>query len=340
MRRSASFVYALGLFLASGVALGVPSAPGLAPQVAGGAPRQARSDAATPTTTTPFDVELELKRLDSEQASAESEIDAIDKELGVVEQRVIARGRAYYKHVRAGLLPAGGGFDELVDHAALVERSRLALTRDLEKSKALHARRDELEARLVQIRGQRAPLDAHRAALRQAGAMMHAADDRRAAFDRAFDSSTPPPDYVAIYGADLGPSDPGVTEPFATRYGRLSLPVVGRAEVTKIPAASGHGPGLELHGSRGGIARSVAAGRVVFSDKYEDMGPTVIVDHGEQFFTVYGNLMSTELKVGDTVRDGEAIGAMGTRYGEGGVVLYFELRQKGKAVDPAPWFGL
>jgi murein DD-endopeptidase MepM/ murein hydrolase activator NlpD len=340
MRRAASFIYAVGLTLASGAAFGVSSAPGVAPQLAGAPASPAPSPQGRAPASTPFDVEIELKRLDTEQTNAEAEIKAIDAELAIVSQRVVARGRTYYKNVHAGLLPAGGGFDQLVDHAALVERTRLALKRDLEREKALTSRRDELEAKLTQLVAARAPLDAHRQALRQAGAMVGAANDRRAAFDRAFESSTAPPDYVAIYGADLGPSDPGSNEPFGNRYGRLSLPVVGRAEVVKIEASGGHGPGIELHAGRGGIARTVAAGRVVFSDKFEDYGPTVILDHGEKFFTVYGNLMSSDLKVGDTVRDGEAIGAMGTRYGEGGVVLYFELRKNGKAVEPSPWFGL
>ncbi len=338
MRRAASFIYAVGLSLASGAAFGVSSPPGISPQIAA-APASPQSSPQSPIST-PFDVEMELKRIDAEQANAEAEVKAIDAELDIVSQRVVARGRTYYKSVHAGLLPAGGGFDQLVDHAAGVERTRLALKRDLEREKGLRKRRDELEAKLTQLVAARAPLDAHRQALRQAGAMVGAANDRRAAFDRAFESSTAPPDYVAIYGADLGPSDPGSNEPFASRYGRLSLPVVGRAEVVKVEASEGHGPGIELHAGRGGVARTVAAGRVVFSDKYEDFGPTVIVDHGEKFFTVYGNLMQSELKVGDSVRDGEAIGAMGSRYGEGGVVLYFELRKNGKAVEPSPWFGL
>ena len=70
-----------------------------------------------------------LGRFVAEVTSLQAEMAAGSAELAVVHQRVILRGRTYYKLVRAGLLPAGGGFDALVDHAAKVERTRLALER-------------------------------------------------------------------------------------------------------------------------------------------------------------------------------------------------------------------
>ena len=63
-----------------------------------------------------------------------------------------------------------------------------------------------------------------------------------------------------------------------------------------------------------------------------------IIDHGSRYFTVYGNLTATEVKISEDVVTGAALGSVVNRKGES--VLYFELREEGRPVDPSPWLGL
>lgn len=340
-----SFATAAGvlcLVVGSGVALGVPpprteaidravARSGL--QAAKGPGAQRRSV----VPSSPIEVDIALKEIDSKRLDLEEELAVLDKELPEIEGRVIARGRAYYKQIHAGLLPAGGGFDELVDHAARVERLRLALTRDLEAGKVKRRRRDEITDALAHLGAERLPLEAQKKAFDAAKTYMRQANERNNAFDRAFQSSTEPPDQVTVYGADGLKEDGAARSTFAALLGKLPFPVAGRATVVKLEASGGSGPAIELHAPKGATARAVAAGRVAAADR-DESGITIILDHGGRFFTRYGNLTDTSLSVGETVATGAAMGGVGLRRGES--VLYFELLQDGRPVPPAPWFGL
>jgi septal ring factor EnvC (AmiA/AmiB activator) len=84
--------------------------------------------------------------------------------------------------------------------------------------------------------------------------------------------------------------------------------------------------------------RAVYAGRIAFADRYGPYGRIVIVDHGDHYYTVSGNLGSSDVKVGDEVTAGERLGTVGD---EGqGAMLYFEVRHGTETVTPAPWLGL
>ncbi len=252
-------------------------------------------------------------------------------------QRILLRGRSYYKLVRAGLLPAGGGFDALVDHAAKVERTRMALERDLATEKRLLARATEIADRLTHLRAEREPLAVQREAMQRARAALAQADDRRAAFARAFESSERP-DHVAIYGAELGPGDVDARAGFKAMKGRLLLPVLGRAEVRRVSRPAGV-QGVEFATPMGTAVRSVAAGRVAFSDRYEEYGMTVLLDHGDHYYSLYASLGSVDVRVGETVAAGGRIGTVGS---EGGKppALVFEIRKNENALDAATWLGL
>jgi murein hydrolase activator len=334
MRRIVSFIGAGVVVALAGVAFGVSAPTGALDALSSARPHAAGRREPFRLPTTPMEVELALKAAATEKV----QLAGIEEELGRIEVRLLARGRTYYKHVRAGLLPAGGGFEELVDHAARVERTRLSLTRDLESAKQLRKRRGELDEGLARNASQLGPLEAQKKAFDSARSVTRLADERRVAFDRAFDSSTAPPDYVAIYGADLGPSDSSAVKGFASLKGHLPFPMAGRAEVRKLEGSMSAPAALELHAAAGASARAVAGGRVVFSDRYEGELLTVIIDHGNRYFTVYGNLTATEVKVAEDVTTGAALGSVVNRKGES--VLYFELREEGRPVDPSPWLGL
>ncbi len=329
----------LGL-LASSAASGVPSPSAPLDRYASDSRALAGQRGRQPirVPTSPIEVDIALKSLGEEQQKLEAEQSVVDKDLATVESRILARGRTYYKQVRAGLLPAGGGFQELVDYAARVERTRLSLTRDLDEAKKLRARRDEIADALVHIASDRAPLEAQKKAFDAAKTYMRQANERKAAFDRAFESSTPPPDPVAVYGADLGPADASSTGGFAALRGKLPFPITGRSEVRKIEASGASGPALELRAPSGATARAVAPGRVAFADRYEDDRITVIIDHGDRYFSLYRNLEAVEVKAGETVKAGAALGPVATQGGR--AVLYFEIQKEARTIEPGPWLGL
>lgn len=82
---------------------------------------------------------------------------------------------------------------------------------------------------------------------------------------------------------------------------------------------------------------SVASGKVVFSDWLNGYGLLLIVDHGWGFMTLYANNQTLLKHKGDLVNQDEKIatvGHSGTLKQNG---LYFEIRQRGKAVNPLEW---
>lgn len=282
-----------------------------------------------------------LDKLSAEEQALQEEADSIGPTLALVHQRMLARARAHVRHLRAGVLPAGGGFDALVDHAATVERTRLALERDRNAEADLMKRKVEVGERLTKIRALKAPLLVQREAMARASLALKQADERQAAFSRAFETSSKPPDYMAIYGSDLAGGEGSGAEAsgFKTLRGRLPMPISGRAEARRVYKAGAGGPGLELRGMAQASVRSVALGRVVFAERYEPYGLTVIVDHGDGYASVYGNLASSEVKNGDVVRPSFRLGTAGG--GESGSgALYFELRRKAEILDPGAWLGI
>ena len=285
----------------------------------------------------PNELDRKVAELAAGEATLQRELDALGPAIDVTHRRMLARGRAYYRHVRAGLLPIGGGFDALVDHAARVERTRQALERDVATESQLMTRSAEVADEISRIRVERAPLEVHREAMLRARTALVEAEERRVAFSRAFESSTRPPDYMAVYGAELGPADADTRMGFLGRKGRLPFPITGRAEVRRVRRAGG--PGLELGAASGSAVRSVAAGRAVFVDRYEDYGMTVLLDHGDGYFSLYGDLGGADVVVGDKVASGARIGSVGAGASLTGSV-YFELRKSGETLDPAPWLGL
>ena len=306
-----------------------------------GAEGHARADAslgASTSASAPNELDRLLSRADGEEQSLKAEMVDLGPRLDLVRRRMRARGRAYYRLIRAGLLPAGGGFDALVDHAAHVERSRLALERDVGVEATLMRRTTEIDARLSKLRADRAPLELQREAMSRARLALQETEERRSAFARAFETSQRP-DSVAIYGADLGPTDEGARSGFRALKGRLPFPIAGRAEVRRVNHPGAGGPGVELVASVGAPVRSVAPGRVAFADSYDDYGITVILDHGDHYYSVYSNLGGAEVRTGDSVSSGGRIGTVGAGSGHG-AALYFELRHNAATIDPSPWLGL
>ncbi len=261
-------------------------------------------------------------------------------DVAVARMRLVVHGRAFYKITRAGLLPVGGGFAALVTHAMHVERARRVLAADLGQERRLHARAEDLGHELERLARDRVDLTSQRQVMDAARLAAQDQMRRQTAFDRAFETSTGAgADYVAVYGpgSGAGPFDMPAAG-FAAARGRLLFPVAGRADVRPARREGTSGPGLELHAPAGSVVRAVFAGRVAFADRYGPYGRIVILDHGNHYFTVSGNLDEIDVKTGQDVAAGDPVGTVGDD--GAGPMLYFEVRQGSQTVAPGPWLGL
>jgi len=126
---------------------------------------------------------------------------------------------------------------------------------------------------------------------------------------------------------------------FPKLRGRLPWPASG--ELARRFGAQGAEGGTPLRGifirATAGDVKAVAAGTVVFADWLRGFGNLVIVDHGDNYLSVYGNNEAVLKSVGATVRAGEVIASIGASGGASESGLYFELRHQGQALDPLQW---
>ncbi len=285
------------------------------------------------------DVAGALERVDTDEKRVAQRLSALTDESARLHALLLARGRAYVKIARAGLLPIGGGLDAFVDHASRLERLRRSLARDLERESRISEERVVLSKKRTALGDRRALLETEHAAFVRSHTAILAAEEREAAFRQAFLGSHEPTPHTAVYGSGFGPADPfEASQGFASLKGRLPFPVEGRTEVRPIKLPDAEGPGLALITSAGAPVRAVYKGRVAFADEYAEYGRAVIVDHGSGYYTVSGNLGGIDVQVGDELAAGDKIGSVGA--GAQGPMLYFELRRGTMTVNPAPWFGI
>lgn len=127
---------------------------------------------------------------------------------------------------------------------------------------------------------------------------------------------------------------------FASLKGKLNLPV--RGEVTNRYGAARKDTGLSWKGlfiraPEGAEVKSVAKGSVVFADWLRGFGNLIIIDHGDGYMSLYGNNQSLLKNLGDDVKGGDTIAAVGNTGGNESAGLYFELRRRSQPFDPLSW---
>ena len=332
-RASIALVLALfGVVSGSHAAVGSRDLTPVAPPE--GAPPMARDGSSSLALAA---LDRRIADLDAEEEVSKRELSEIGGRIAEAHARSLARGRAFYRLTRAGMLPVGGGFNELVTHALRVERARRSLGAELASEKKLRERGVNLSRSLERIARDRVALASQRTAMDAARMAVEDEARRQQAFDRAFATSNGSTDYVAVYGGN-GAAPAGIPGGFAASKGRLLFPLAGRSEVRAAKREGTDGPGLEIKSATGAPVRAVFGGRVAFADRYGPYGRLVIIDHGDHYYSVSGNLAAVDVKVADDVSAGERLGTVGD---EGrGPMLYFEIRHGTQTLAPGPWLGL
>ena len=146
-------------------------------------------------------------------------------------------------------------------------------------------------------------------------------------------------DYVANLAA--GRSAEPVAVPLTSFRGALDWPVPGRV-IAGFELGTGRAPGslvrngIEIGAVEGTPVLAVHPGTVDYADAFTGFGNLVIIDHGSNYYSLYGYLGSAGVQRGDHVDAGTELGRVGTPP-TGPPALYFELRVDGRSIDPVQW---
>ncbi|HJV53615.1 MAG TPA: peptidoglycan DD-metalloendopeptidase family protein [Noviherbaspirillum sp.] len=157
----------------------------------------------------------------------------------------------------------------------------------------------------------------------------------------AIDDDEPPPKLLGRneLTPEAGVQDGVFSRSFAALRGQLRLPVKGDL-MAKYGSKRGDGPswkGLFIRTAEGADVKAVAGGRVVFADWLRGFGNLIIIDHGSEYLTIYGNNQAVLKHAGDLVKTGDVIASAGNSGGSEQSGLYFEMRHQGRAFDPLEW---
>lgn len=106
------------------------------------------------------------------------------------------------------------------------------------------------------------------------------------------------------------------------------------AIIDTFSATGGVNKGIDIAGKLGDPVLAASQGEVVYAGSgLIGYGPLVIIKHNEDFLSAYAHNRKILVKEGDLVRRGEQITELGDE-GSNRPKLHFEIRRRGKPVDP------
>lgn len=123
--------------------------------------------------------------------------------------------------------------------------------------------------------------------------------------------------------------------------GKLAWPVTGHISMhygKQHTSGKLRSRGIHISSAAGADVHVIARGRVVFADWLRGFGLLVIVDHGDNYMSLYGQNSSLYKEVGEWVDRDEVIAAAGSSGGRARAGLYLELRKDGRPFNPGSWF--
>ena len=206
-----------------------------------------------------------------------------------------------------------------------------------EQTKALDAALARLRSERDALRERSAELDASR---RQRSATLTALEsqiERRK--DNAEELRATRAELSALLDRLVSAAQPKVGLNFKDARGRLPWPAAPRLLQTfGRPRPPGNLPaqGVLISADLGTPIRAVAAGEVVFADWLRGFGLLAVVDHGNGYMSLYGQLESLIRKVGDSVEAASSSPPQDARR-QRPQWVWFEVRNQGEPEDPVAW---
>lgn len=124
--------------------------------------------------------------------------------------------------------------------------------------------------------------------------------------------------------------------------GRLLMPAQGnlRKMFGRFRQGQIKWKGVVINGTAGDSVVAIHHAKVLYADWLRGFGLVTVLDHGDGFMSLYGHNQALLKQAGETVQAGEAIALLGQSGGQSRPNLYFEIRHKGKPINPVNWLKL
>jgi len=303
-----------------------------------------------------------LRRIEDQERQLEAELAQHRNNLaGQRAQREELRaqlGRAvlsYYKEGRitsAELLVSSQTFGQVFARAhywvRAVRRLQAGLAGIDSLGNSLREELEQVEQRRREVGGLREEREAQ---LRQLDRQAGERRERRAELERTVASAEEQTRELLASQAEIErlieeamrASQAGSGKGLAAQRGRLAWPVPGKVTSrfgTQVHPRYGtkvENKGIEIAAAEGAPIRAVASGRVVFEGWLGGYGRTIVLDHGEGFFSLYAHASETLVRRGEAVTAGQTVARVGASDSIEGPALYFEIRSQAQALDPLGW---
>ena len=127
---------------------------------------------------------------------------------------------------------------------------------------------------------------------------------------------------------------------FSSKKGELIWPINGK--LLKKYGEKKKKTGLKWRGvliesAQGSHVSAVSQGKIVFADWFRNFGLLIIIDHENDYLSLYGHNQRLLKSIGDFVQTGEKIATVGDSGGQKNSALYFEIRKGKKTLNPSLW---
>jgi len=241
----------------------------------------------------------------------------------------VARALAYYRY-----------FFEA--RSELIEQFRVTLEQLKTVQAGIETTRQQLAGRQTELERQSAQLEANREARKQAVASLAAniAEKGDELQQLEQDQKKLEELLATIRAAVLDMNVPDDYRSFAEAKGKMPWPVAGKPS-NQFGRARNAGKmrwqGVNIPAKEGTAVRAIHNGRVVYADWFRGSGLLLIIDHGDGYMSLYAHNQSLVREVGEWVKAGTAVGAVGASGGLEQPAVYFEIRHNGKPTNPASW---
>ena len=313
-------------------------------------------------------LDVRISRTQAELGGLRSEIHGLQRQRSSQEEALGRRLRAMYKmHVQGGALPMLLSGDDPVARTVAVRHLASLAALDARLIQEYRGTSDRLDDRrrreetrqreLADLKSdaQREKLEADRDAAKRR-VLLAKVRDERAYHERMVGELTEAARRLEAFIADLqarqrrlakvpppkgGAIPPGIG--FGSLRGRLPWPTEGRivtafgAQVHPRFGTRTIRNGIDIEAGEGRDVAAVYAGHVIYTGWFKGYGNLVILDHDNEYYTLYAHMAEIGVKEGDDVRQGQRIGTVGDTGSLEGPRLYFEVRYQGKPQDPEQW---